>query len=143
MARKVWEEQLVFQWPGLAAEAEYIARELNVESVMDTELSKKEYRESVTEACHRYDEKMLKEKMENKKKCARIVQDEYGRKEYFAKLIPGEGGTTSRPASRCCLWPGTTPGTTASSGQTGSVSVARERSRNTSCAIAANTTTLE
>ena len=90
LARKVWEEQIIFQWPGLAAEAEYIARELNIESVRDTELSKKEYRENVTEACHRYDEKMLKEKMETKKKCARIIQDEYGRKDYFAKMIPGE-----------------------------------------------------
>ena len=61
-----------------------------MESVIATELSKKEYRKSVTEACHRYNEKMLKEKMENKKKCARIIQDEYGRKEYIAKLIPGD-----------------------------------------------------
>ena len=86
----MWEEQLVFQWPGLAAEAEHIAKELKVESVIDTELSKKEYRDSVTEACHKYDEMMLKEKMENKTKCAKIIQDEYGRKDYFAKLIPGE-----------------------------------------------------
>ena len=90
LARQVWEEQQVFQWPGLAMEAEHIAKELEVESVNTTELSKKEYRDSVTEACHRYDEKMLKGKMEGKKKCEKIVSEEYGRKSYFEKLIPGE-----------------------------------------------------
>jgi hypothetical protein len=92
LARQVWEEQQVFLWPGLAMEAEHIAKELEVESVNTTELSKKEYRDSVTEACHRYNKKMLKGKIEGKKKCEKIVSEEYGRKSYFEKLIPGEVG---------------------------------------------------
>ena len=90
LARKVWEEQQLFQWPGLAAEAEEIASELGVESVMDTRLNKKDYRDMFTEACHKYDEVMLRDKMENKIKCAKIMKEEYGRKNYFSKLIPGE-----------------------------------------------------
>ena len=52
-------------------------------------------------------------------------------------------GTTLPPAATCCLWLGTNPGTTDSSGQTGSVSVAKERSRKTFYAIAGNTTKSE
>ena len=90
LARKVWDEQELFQWPGLANEAEHIAQELGVERVSDTKLSNKDYRCVVTEACHKYDEVMLREQMENKIKCAKILEDEYGRKTYFSKLLPGE-----------------------------------------------------
>ena len=57
---------------------------------MDTRLNKKDYRDMVTEACHKYDEVILKDKMENKIKCAKIMKEEYGRKNYFSKLIPVE-----------------------------------------------------
>jgi hypothetical protein len=90
LARKVWEEQRMFEWPGLAAEADTIARELGVESVIETRMSKKDYRDTVTEACHKYDSIMLKEKRENKTKCSKIISEEYGRKSYFSKMMPGE-----------------------------------------------------
>ena len=43
---------------------------------------------------------MLMEKMENKTKCARIVQDEYGSNDYFAKLMPVRSGTSLFGATR-------------------------------------------
>ena len=42
LAKKVWEEQQMFGWPGLASEAEYIASELGVDRVEETSCSKKE-----------------------------------------------------------------------------------------------------
>ena len=51
LARKVWEEQQMYGWPGLAAEAEFISKELGVDSVVETKSSMKEYRQEVTEAC--------------------------------------------------------------------------------------------
>ena len=62
------------------------ARWTKSRNAKEEELSKKEYRESVTAACHKYDEKMLKEKT----KCATIIEDDYARKDYFGKPIPGE-----------------------------------------------------
>ena len=90
LARKVWEEQLVYGWPGLAAEAEHIASELGVASVRETNSSKKEYRQEVVEACHKYDEIMLRDKMKDKIKCQKILSEGYGRKQYFSGLLPGQ-----------------------------------------------------
>ena len=86
----MWEEQLVYGWPGLAAEAEHIASELCMARVGETDMSKKEYRQEVTKACHKYDEKYLRNQMRDKIKCEKILSKGYGRKEYFSKLLPGQ-----------------------------------------------------
>ena len=52
LARLVFEEQKINQWPGLAEEAEQICRELSVESVHTTGLSSRAYRSQVLKACH-------------------------------------------------------------------------------------------
>ena len=90
LAKKVWEEQKVYGWPGLVSEAEYIANELGVDRVEDTSSSKKVYRQEVTEACYKYDERMLRERMKDKKKCEKILSEGYGRKAYFDRLLPGQ-----------------------------------------------------
>ena len=41
LAKKVWEEQQMFGWPGLASEAEYIASELGVDRVEDQAAARK------------------------------------------------------------------------------------------------------
>ena len=86
----MWEEQLVYGWPGLAAEAEHIASELGVARVGVTDSSKKKYRQEVVEACHKYDEIMLRDKMKDKIKCQKILSEGYGRKQYFSGLLPGQ-----------------------------------------------------
>ena len=42
------------------------------------------------DACHKYDERMLRNQMEGKTKCEKILSEGYGRKTYFAGLIPGQ-----------------------------------------------------
>ena len=90
LANKIWKEQQLYNWPGLAKECKEIAEQLGVENVNDTNLSASLYRKTVTEACHSYDADMLKEDMKDKVKCAKILSDGYGRKEYVAKSLPGE-----------------------------------------------------
>ena len=44
----------------------------------------------MTDACHKYDEKMLREKMKDKPNCQKILSEGYGRNHYFARLLPGQ-----------------------------------------------------
>ena len=65
-----------------------IVKELGIEDINTTELSKTVYRKRVTEACHCLNEKILREEMRGKRKCVKILADGYGRKEYFSKAKP-------------------------------------------------------
>ena len=44
----------------------------------------------MTDACYKYDEKMLRNKMRDKIKFEKILSEGYGRKEYFSRLLPGQ-----------------------------------------------------
>ena len=90
LANKVWKEQRLYGWPGLAAEVDMIKEDLDIEDVNTTKLSKKAFRQTVTEACHKYNEARLREEMSGKKKCEKIFSEGYGRKEYFRKKKPGQ-----------------------------------------------------
>ena len=95
LARRVWSEQQLFGWPGLAREAAEISRKLVVADPKTTTMTKVAYRKEVARACHQYNEKNLKDKMRTKDgqimtKCRKIAEDHYGRKEYFAKKVPSE-----------------------------------------------------
>ena len=90
LANKVWKEQEIYEWPGLFMECEEISKQLGVEAVRDTELSSHDYRKTVTEACHDYDAKMLKEQMKEKTKCSKILSEGYGRKLYSSSSTPSE-----------------------------------------------------
>ena len=95
LARRVWSEQRLFGWPGLARETEDISRKLVVDDPNTTTMSKVAYRNEVARACHHFNEKHLKDKMMNKNgeimtKCRKIAMDHYGRKEYFEKKVPSE-----------------------------------------------------
>ena len=61
-----------------------------MEAVRDTELSAHDFRKTVTEACHDYDAKMLKEQMKEKTKCSKILSEGYGRKLYSSSSTPSE-----------------------------------------------------
>ena len=83
LARKVYEEQKANKWPGLVEETQKICEILSIENVHTTKLSKKVYRKIITEACHKENEKRLRDKMQGKKKCDRINKERYGKKEYL------------------------------------------------------------
>ena len=87
LARKVYEEQKNNNWPGLAKEAEKICEELSIENVHETKLSKKVYRSKVIRACHKVNEKRLKEQAEGKQKCEKIFEESYGKKEYIGNYL--------------------------------------------------------
>ena len=80
----------MYEWPGLFLECEEICKQLGVDTVSDTVLSAHEYRKTVTEACHDYDAKMLKEEMKEKTKCSKILSEGYGRKHYTSRFTPSE-----------------------------------------------------
>jgi hypothetical protein len=90
LARQVWKEQRLMAWPGLALECDVIAEKLSIENANETQMSKKEYRAHVTEACHAENERRLREDMRGKEKCSRIEQDSYGRKDYFCCKTPSQ-----------------------------------------------------
>jgi hypothetical protein len=81
LARKIYEEQKLKNWPGLARETEYICKEMNIPSCNEMDQSKSSYKKTVLEACHRQNEKYLRSQA--KGKCERIGHEEYGRKQYI------------------------------------------------------------
>ena len=90
LANRIWKLQMLYEWPGLAAEVKEITRKLGIGDVNTTELSKTEFRKTVTAACHQMNEVRLREEMSGKKKCEKILAEGYGRKEYFRKKKPGQ-----------------------------------------------------
>ena len=90
LARRIWEEQKLYGWPGLARETEEISELLGVDRPEVTNMTNKCYRAEVTAACHRENEARLRKLMEGKQKCSRILLDEYGQKDYFCNTTPSQ-----------------------------------------------------
>ena len=90
LAKRIWTEQQLYDWPGLAREVRDICEQLGVEQVEDTKMTSKCYRSEVTAACHRMNEARLRKQMEGKQKCVKILADEYGQKEYFNLKTPSQ-----------------------------------------------------
>ena len=88
LASRVYEEQKNNQWPGLAQETKVICEQLGVEDCNVTSLSKGVYRKLVTAACHRNNEAIIRNEA-SEKKCTRIKEEEYGKKDYISsQTIP-------------------------------------------------------
>ena len=85
LARKIYEEQKVQQWPGLAKETKKICEELGIEDVNVTNMGKKEFKAEATEACLVKDEETQRRLASKSKKCERIMADDFGKKEYFSQ----------------------------------------------------------
>ena len=85
LAARVYREQVANNWPGLAREGKSICEKLGIEDVNETNMGKKEFMEKVTKACQSKDEEMLKKYAEDKKKCYRMKEEKYGRKEYIQR----------------------------------------------------------
>ena len=83
LAGKVYKEQKLQKWPGLAEEADHICEKLSIESVHTTKLSSKVYRRKVEEACHKVNEERLRKQAEGKTKCEHIMTESYEKKAYI------------------------------------------------------------
>ena len=64
-------------------ETKKICKELGVEDVNATNMSKKEFRKVFKHACEVKDEESLRKLAKNSKKCERILEGSFGKKEYF------------------------------------------------------------
>ena len=82
LARRVYEEQVSNQWPGLGQEVKQICDELGVESALITKVSKGSYRKKLVSACLEKNKEKIKSESEGKIKCERILTEKYGRKNY-------------------------------------------------------------
>ena len=83
LANKVYREQQSNNWPGLAKETEDICTKLGIENVHSTRLDAKKYRQIVTQALHKENERRLLKASENKKKCDTMLKEKYGKREYL------------------------------------------------------------
>ena len=89
LANRVYEEQKKNQWPGLAQETKIICEQLGIEDCNSTKLNKADYRKLVTAACHSLNEEWIR-KEASEKKCQRIKDEEYGKKEYMSSKTISE-----------------------------------------------------
>ena len=85
LARKIYDEQKKKQWPGLAEETKKICEELVIEDVNTTSKTKKEFKKIVKKACEIKDEENLRKLAQKSKKCERMLEDRFGKKEYLLK----------------------------------------------------------
>ena len=85
LARQIYEEQKNKMLPGLAKETEEICKRLNIEDINKTNLSSKDFKVLVTEACKREDEAQHIKQSDNKEKCNNIMKSTHGVQEYFEK----------------------------------------------------------
>ena len=80
-------EQVCNIWPGLASEMEEICTKLQIENCKSTKLNKKDYRQVITDACHKMNELRLRAQAKGKEKCDRIMSENYGKKSYIGRKL--------------------------------------------------------
>jgi hypothetical protein len=90
LAGQIYQEQVAMEWPGLAKEASAICRQLNIEDCNTTSLAKGEYKRMLSKALKDENELTLREMAKGKSKCARIMKDQYGKKDYIGKELISE-----------------------------------------------------
>ena len=78
-ASKVYKEQKLNKWPGLAAETLKICEYLHIEDCNETQQNISIYKQTVMKALHRKNEENLR--LLGKGKCERILYEPYERKE--------------------------------------------------------------
>ena len=80
LAYRIYKEQIIQNWPGLARETKQICKDLGIEDCNTTLLNKVQFKKLLLQSCHRTNEQNLR--LLAKGKCERIGVEEYGRKEY-------------------------------------------------------------
>ena len=84
LARKIYDEQRKEGWPGLAKETKEICEELGILDCNTTQLSKIEYKDLINAALKMKDEEYLRKESEGKRKCLKIMEENYGKKKYIS-----------------------------------------------------------
>ena len=84
LASEMFREQVRNNWPGLAEakEADDICKQLGIENVNETVLSKSQFSQLVDRAIDQKEDQMLKEESENMQKMKVIRSEDWGLKEY-------------------------------------------------------------
>ena len=82
-----WEEQRLYEFPGLAREVTDICLELGVDDANTTMAGKAEYRKLLSEACINADTTELKAEMDKLKKCAKIKLEDCRLKPYLTRKV--------------------------------------------------------
>ena len=83
LAKQVWLEQRRCDWPGLAREVSFISKELGLEDINETELSKNALKRLVSQACREKNEQDLKADMVGKSKLTALRQEDCNVKPYI------------------------------------------------------------
>ena len=85
LASRIYHEQLAKGWPGLAKEGSEICKELEIEDVNVTTMTKSEFKRVIQGAIKTRDEVIMREQAENKTKCEEIMKECYGKKAYLSE----------------------------------------------------------
>ena len=85
IGRRMYEEQMASKWPGLAQEVEVMCSKLNLPKLDSCWMDAKNFRKLVTSACHKENEKRLRNLSNSIKKCSNIKKEEYGKQSYILK----------------------------------------------------------
>ena len=84
LAKKIYNQQVEENWPGLAKETKEICEELGIQDCNTTHFCKAEYKELVNSALKLKDEEYLRKESEEKRKCETIMKESYGKKTYIS-----------------------------------------------------------
>jgi hypothetical protein len=84
LARQVYSEQKARQWPGLAKETIQICKDLNIEDVNTTSLSKAAFKKVIDTACRKEQRQRLMKLAEGRVKCSNIPMEVFEKKEYIS-----------------------------------------------------------
>ena len=82
LANRVYVEQKEKGWPGLYQETVSICKQLEIEDVNSTRLSKTKYKHILNKACHKKNEERLRLQASDIK-CSHMKKEKYGKKEYL------------------------------------------------------------
>jgi hypothetical protein len=84
LARMMLEEQMKYNWPGLAQEVASLCEELGLEDAASTKMDKKEYKKEVEKGCRFMDERNMKKDMERMrdKKMKNMIKEGCDLKDY-------------------------------------------------------------
>ena len=93
LANQVLEEQIKYEWPGLASEVRELCKELEIDNIMDEKptVSKASWKNTVNKAVHKQNEKELRQSIENYSKLDDLQGDKHWEiKDYLKTLTMSE-----------------------------------------------------
>ena len=90
LAKKIYNQQLMYGWPGLVKEGVKMCEEIGIPDVTKVKASEKDFKLMVKEACRLKDEKELKLAMQSKEKLELIKDSDCRQKEYITNMTLSE-----------------------------------------------------